>query len=455
MDRTIELGTQSIGKLLWKYSIPGVIAMTVNAFYNVLDRIFIGKFSGETALAGLTVAFPFMMLTFAFAGLIATGGASLIAIRFGEKNHKGSEHVFANVVTASFGLGIIIAVLGLLNLSSLLTMFGANEEIMPYAADFMRIILLGTPFQFLSFSLSFAVRAEGKPKLSMASQISSVLVNLVLALILVAWLRLGVEGAAWSTLIAQLFGLGVFLPHYLSGKSILKPGKKEFQPDLKLILKICGVGASSFLGTLGVSASITFLTTSALKYGGVPAVTSLGVINSLFALFIMPIMGIQQGLQPIVGYNHGAGNHLRAKKALFIATGAGMAVATFVFLLLEIFPHFFIGLFIQPNSETIPVAVKGLRIFMLMLPVVCINIMGSGYFQSIAKAGSAIFLGMSRQFLFLIPAVIILSGVFGLTGTWVSAPVADGLSVLVTIAFLQNHFRKVQPSRIMSRGRSC
>jgi putative MATE family efflux protein len=442
MKGSTELGEKPIGQLLWKYSLPGVVAMLVGAVYNVLDRIFIGKFSGEAALAGLTVAFPLMMLTFAVANLVGVGGGALIAIRFGEKNLKGASHVFGNVITSTILVGLFVTVVGLANLSGWLRIFGADETTLPFAHDFMQIILLGTTFQFVSFTLSNTVRTEGFPRLAMTSQITSVLVNLVLALIFVAGLRWGVRGAAMSTVLGQLCGLGVVLPHYLRKKSILKPQRSDWRLDWKLMGKISGIGSSAFLGTLGVSVSMTFLTTSLIRHGGVPAITSLGAINSLYTLFILPFFGIQQGLQPIIGYNHGAGRSDRVRKALYLATGTAMGMATVVFLLLELFPSFFIALFIQKDSATMPIAIHGMRIFMAMLPVIGINLMGITYFQSTAKAGMAIFLGMARQFIFLIPLVLAFSALFGLTGTWLATPVSDALSILMTIVFLAIDFRK-------------
>ena len=444
MQGNQELGTQPVGRLLLKYSIPGVVAMLVSAIYNVLDRVFIGKFAGEDSLAGLTVAFPVMMLTFAFAGLIGVGGSALIAIRFGERNQRGAERVFGNTVSMTFGLGILVAVLTIVFLTPILRMFGAEESILAPARDFLFIILLALPFQYLTFTLSAIVRTEGKPKLSMAAMITSVLVNLVLATVLVAWLRLGVRGAAAATAIGQVCGLLVLMPHYLGGKSLLKPHRADWIPDLRLLGSICAIGSSSFLGQLGVAVSAGILTNSLITHGGAAAVTAMGAINSLFTLFIMPIFGIQQGLGPIVGYNHGAGKPERAQRTLYLATGAAVAVASVVFLLLEIFPSAFMSLFIAPDSTTMPVAVKGLRIYVMTLPIVGINLMGSAFFQSVAKARVAIFLGMSRQFVFLIPAVLLLSGLFGLTGTWLATPVADALSVVFTVYFLMRHFRQTK-----------
>ncbi len=442
MQGNQELGTQPVGRLLLKYSIPGVVAMLVSAIYNVLDRVFIGRFSGEDALAGLTVAFPIMMLTFAFANLIGVGGSALIAIRFGERDQRGAEKVFGNTVTAMIGVGVLVSLTGIVFLNPILKVFGAEGNILAPAHDFLFIILLATPFQFLSFTLAAVVRTEGKPRLSMASMITSVLVNLVLATVLVAWLRLGVRGAATATAIGQVCGLLVLLPHYLGGKSLLKPKRADWVPDLRLLGGICAVGSSSFLGQLGVGVSMGILTNSLLSHGGVAAVTAMGAINSLFTLFIMPIFGIQQGLGPIVGYNHGAGKPERAQRTLYLATGAAIAVASVVFLLLELFPGAFMSLFIAADSATMPVAIKGLRIYVAMLPVVGINLMGSAFFQSVAKARIAIFLGLGRQFLFLIPAVLLLPLLFGLTGTWVSVPVADALSVIVTVFFLLRYFRQ-------------
>ena len=436
MDKTIELGTKPIAQLLLKYSLPGVVAMLVNAIYNIVDRIFIGQFAGEDALAGLTVSFPFMMLIFAFAGLIGAGGSALISIRLGEKDKRGADHVFTNVLVLSLLAGIIIFVLGNLNLNTLLKLFGADEVVLPFAAGYMRIVLVGMIFQFVAFALSNIVRTEGRPNLSMTAMIVSALTNVVLDYVFIGLFGWGVQGAAAATVIGQFLGFAILASYYLRGKAVLKVHRKDLMPDLKVVGTIFGVGASTFFGTLGTSAAMAFLNTALQQYGGNQAITAMGAINSLTTIFIMPVLGMQQGLQPIIGYNHGAGEHGRTRKAIGLAILVATLFSVVVFVLLELFPSPFIQLFINAQSPTMPVAIYGLRLTIALLPVVSINILGTAYFQSVANAKVAIFLGMSRQFVYLIPAVLILPKLLGLDGAWITTPLADGLAVITTLIFL-------------------
>lgn len=439
--KTKELGTKSISKLLAQYSIPAVIAMIVNAIYNIVDRIFVGKYAGEIALAGLTISFPIMMLIFAFAGLVGAGGAALMSIRFGRKDIRGVSHVFGNML--SFGTiitGTTLLVI-YLNLNKLLIFIGATSEI-EFASSYMSIILGGFIFQMLSFSLNGAVRTEGRPILSMIAMLASAFTNIILDFIFIGIFKWGVEGAAYATIAGQFIGLVILSSFYLRGRSSLKIKAKDLLPDWKVVVAILSIGFASFTTTLGTSVAMVFLNRGLTDYGGVVAITSMGAINSLYTLFIMPIMGLQQGMQPIIGYNHGADLYKRVyetlRKSLFIA----ICFSSIVFLLLEIFPVIFISLFLDPASDTIGVATKGLRIFIIMLPLLSINILGMGFFQSIAKSAISIFIGLLRQFIILIPTVLILPKMFGLTGVWAATPVADGLAILITFFVLIINYRK-------------
>lgn len=317
MNKTNELGSEPIGRLLAKYSIPAVIAMLVNAVYNIVDRVFIGQIVGEDALAGLTIAFPVMITIFAFANLIGAGGAALMSIKLGEKNSKGASQVFANML----GLGILVTIIASVslyfNLETVLNLFGASPEIISYAINYMQIILLGFIFQMISYLLSSAVRSEG-----------------------------------------------------------------------------------------------------------------------------MPMMGIQQGIQPIIGYNHGAGKIDRTYKTLSLGIIVGVIFSSIVFILLQAFPQAFISMFLDSTSETMQVAVTGLRIYVLMLPLLSINIFGIAFYQSTAKSKISFVLGLLRKIIFLIPAIMILSNNFGLIGTWIALPVADGSAILITGLALAITYRK-------------
>lgn len=442
MENTKELGTKSIGSLLAKYSIPAVIAMLVNAIYNVVDRIFIGQFAGEEALAGLTIAFPVMMSIFAFASLIGAGGSSLLAIRFGEKDQKGANHVFGN--TISFGLiitGITLFII-FINLDGLLVLFGASENVLTYASSYMTIILGGFIFQMVSFILNSSVRTEGKPMLSMFAMLTSAITNIILDYIFIGILDMGVAGAAYATIAGQFAGLSILLSFYIRKKSQLHLTLKDLIPDFGVIAQIVSIGFATFISTIGTSVAMALLNRSLSAYGGTAAITSMGAINSLYTFFIMPIMGITQGMQPIIGYNHGANEKKRVNTTLVYGIVIGVVFSSVVFILLELFPTTFISMFLDPGSETIGIAVTGLRIFIIMLPLLSINLMGIAYFQSTAQGTKSMVLGTLRQFVFLIPALFILSSLFGLNGVWFATPVADALAISVTIYFLVRDLKK-------------
>lgn len=442
MEKTNELETKSIGRLLAQYSIPSVIAMIVNAIYNVVDRIFIGQVTGEEALAGLTIAFPVMMILFAFAALVGAGGAALLSINLGKKDIRSTSHVFGNMLSVGAIITLISVVVMSINLESVLSIFGATKSVMTYSSDYMRIIIYGFIFQMFSFNLSSAIRAENQPILSMISMLVSAITNIILDYVFIVILDWGVKGAALATISGQFLGLIILTTFYLRGKSVLKLRLKDFLPDWSVYSKIIAIGFSTFVSTIGTSVAMSFLNRGLVKYGGTSAITSMGAINSLYTLFIMPIMGIQQGMQPIIGYNHGAKRNDRVYKTLKLGIIIGVIFSTIVFLLLEIFPVTFISMFLDPDSTTIPIAVTGLRIYIIMLPVLSINMFGIAFYQSTARSTQALLLGILRQFILLIPIVLIMQNIFGLIGVWASAPISDGIAILVTIIALVISYKK-------------
>lgn len=436
MDKTSELGSKPIGALLAQYSIPAVIAMVVNAIYNVVDRVFIGKFVGETALAGLTISFPIMMVIFAFANLVAIGGAALLSIRLGEKDEKGASKIFGNTLGFGVIVSLIILSLILYNLQYLLGLFGATSEVMDSAKTYLTIIICGFIFQMISFTLNSAVRTEGQPILSMIAMLSSAFTNIILDYLFIVVFGWGVAGAAYATVAGQLVGLMILLSFYMRGKSHLSLSPKDFRLSLKILSQITTIGFATFFSTLGTSVAMLFLNRALSQYGGVAAVTAMGVINSLYTFFIMPIIGITQGLQPIIGYNHGSGQRARVSKALRLALLVGIVFSSVVFALLQVFPEAFISMFLSVGSPTIALTVNGLRIFLLMLPLLSINLIGVSYFQATGKGKTSMFLGMLRQFVFLLPLLFVLPRFWALNGVWFATPIADALSILVTIVVL-------------------
>jgi len=439
-QKTTIMGTLPIPKLLAQFSIPAVIAMLVNAIYNIVDRIFIGNFVGENALAGLTISFPIMMIIFAFAGLVGIGGSALMSIHFGRKDFDAVSNVFGNMLSLGSLITMITLVTIFFNLDAILLLFGATQDILGYATDYMNIILLGFIFQMWAFSLNGAVRTEGHPMLSMMTMLLSAITNIVLDYLFIVRFNWGVQGAAIATISGQFVGLLFLVRYYLSGNSALRFKRAYFIPKWSILNEIVVIGFSTFIAQLGTSVSMIFINRGLALYGGVSAITSMGAINSLFTLFIMPIMGLQQGLQPIIGYNYGANSPERVKAALKLGLAVGTIFSTFVFIVLQLFPDFFVSMFLDAQSSTVSVAARGLQLFILMLPLLSINLLGIGFFQSIAKGRYAVVLGSLRQFVILLPVVIILPKFLGLTGVWLATPIADGIAILLTILALFKHF---------------
>ena len=341
MKETLELGTKPIGTLLIRYSIPAIIAMLVNAIYNIVDRIFIGRLVGENALAGLTIAFPIMMIIFAFCGLIGIGGAALLSIKLGEKKYHEANRVFANTLLMGFIITATILILFFINIEAILKIFGADIDTLGYSKTYMQIILGGFIFQMLSFIFSNFVRTEGKPRLSMMVMIVAAIMNIILDYVFIGLMGLGVAGAAYGTIIGQFSGLMIYLVYYFSKKSIIRVSLHDFILDLSIAKSILSIGAATFLSTLGTSFSLTLLNRGLLEYGGTAAVTSIGAINSLYTFFVMPIIGITQGMQPIIGYNYGARNYSRVFETLKKAMWIGFIFSTIVFIFMELFATFF------------------------------------------------------------------------------------------------------------------
>lgn len=436
MNKTDELGTVSVGKLLAKYSIPAVIAMIVNAIYNVIDRIFIGQYVGEEALAALTIVFPIMMFTFALAALVGAGAGSLMSIKLGEKNIRSASHVFGNALTLSFIISILSILSIYFNMDRILSLFGASENLIPMAKSYTNIILVGFLFQMFAFTFNNSVRVEGNPMIPMKAMITSAVTNIILDYIFIGLLGWGVNGAALATITGQIIGFFILVSYYLRGNSSLEIRLNDLKPDISVIKEIFTIGFSSFIGTVGMSLAMTFMNRSLVTYGGTAAITSMGAINSLFTIFIMPIMGLQQGMQPIVGYNYGAKlldrSYNTLKNALIVST----LFSTVVFLLLQFFPQVFMGMFLDPESSTMGIAIEGMRYYMLMLPLLGVSFLGGAFFQATGMGKTAMILSLLRQFIILIPLVLILPRIWGLTGVWLATPLADVSSIIITTVAL-------------------
>ncbi len=452
MKRQEELGTKPVGKLLWAFSFPSIFAMVVNAVYNVVDRIFIGRFVGEGALAALTVAFPVMMILFALGGLLAGGVSACMAIQFGRKDVKKAGRYFANGI--SIGIIIVIALVAVLfwQLDNILQLFGADESILSQANIYMKIILGGFIFNMIAFIFNHTIRTEGNAHLPMVAMLASAVVNIVLDALFIIVFGWGVMGAAAATAIGQMSGFFILIPFYLRGKSHLELTISDFIIHAVIVKQIMITGMATFIGTMGNSIALGFLNQRLSIYGGTEAITSMGAINGLFTLFFLPLMGLQQGMQPIIGYNFGADKHDRVNRTLKLGILWAVGFSTLIFLALQIFPQFFMGMFINPSSPTMGVAVRGLRIYVIMLPLLGLNILGITFFQATDQGKKALILSMLRQFICLVPLLTVLPYQFGLTGVWAAVPAADGLAIVITTIALLRNYRKIEELHRMQMG---
>lgn len=445
-ERTNQLENEAIGKLLLKFSIPAIVGMLVNALYNIVDRIFIGRGVGQLAIGGLYIAFPINLITMAFSMLIGIGGNSLSSIRLGEKRKEEAEKIIGNSLTALLLIGITLSIVGFIFLKPLLIAFGASENILPYSYNYMKVILLGVPFQVVGFGLNNFIRGEGNPKIAMGTVLIGAITNIILDPIFIFGLNMGVKGAALATIIAQTISCIWVLAYFFSGNSLLKIKRENLKLRKNIIKEIVSIGFAPFGRQIGASLVTVILNNSLNLYGGDIANASMGVIHSITTLIIMPIFGINQGSQPIIGYNYGAKQYNRVKKALTLAILSATVIVTVGFIVTQLFPETLIKLFIsdeQDLSEILKVGTTGLRIYLAALPIIGFQIVSSNYFQATGKPKYAMVLSLSRQVFILIPALFILPKLFGLTGVWLAAPTSDTISSAITGALLVKDLKKL------------
>lgn len=443
MSHSNQLGTDPLFKLIMRFSIPSIIAMFVNALYNIVDRAFIGQYVGESALAALTIAFPLMMFVFSVGALFGIGSAALISIKLGESKPDVAQNIFGNVISIVIVSSVLIVGVVMIFLNPLLIFLGATESVLPFAYQYMSITLFGTIFSLSSFVLAALARAEGAPRLSMFSQIMAAVVNIILDYLFIVTLNWGVTGAAIATIISQFTGFAILAYYFFfSGDSLLRIHKKYLKLDFALVKQMTFIGFPNFIMTIGGSIVATFSLITLSNYGDDGSVAIMGVINALYTLLLMPVLGLQQGVGPIMGYNHGMKQPERVHKALYISILIGCAYSITLTTIMRIWPIYFAELFLDADSDTMDMCVHAMNIFFIMLTILPINIFGVGYFQSTAQNKKSFILSISRQGLFIIPALIILPKYYGLDGVWLATPVSDFISISLTTIFLAVEFIK-------------
>ena len=443
MDHTKRMGEERISKLLIRFSVPAITGMAINALYNVIDRIFIGRGVGALALSGLTIGFPIMLILMAFGMLVGLGATALISIRLGQERKNDAEHILGNAVSMLFILSFFLTLLGLIFLKPLLVFMGASAEVLPYSYDYMRIILMGVLFMNIGFGMNHFIRAEGNPKIAMLTMILGAVTNIILDAVFILGLNMGVKGAALATIIAQFVSAVWVFSYFTLRNSTLKIRLSQLIPDFSVTMSILKLGSSFFMMHVAASLVTIVLNRSLVEYGGDAAVAAMGIIHSLTMFVLMPCFGINQGAQPIIGFNYGAQKFKRVKRALFRAIGVATGVCSFGFIFYMLFPAFFIGIFSRDNQELLEIGTHGIRIFLVMLPVIGFQIVSTTYFQATGKPGMAMFLTLSRQVILLLPLLIILPRFFGLTGVWFAAPAADFGATIISTVFLFKEMKRV------------
>ena len=442
MENQQALGTESVGKLLLKYSVPAIIGMMVNALYNVVDRIFIGNIPGvgPLAITGVGVTMPIMSITLAFAMLIGIGCTTNISIKLGQGKKEDAQKIIGNGITLSIIISLILSIIGIVFGNQILHLFGASDQTLYYAKSYIYIILAGTVFNTLGFTLNNTIRGDGNPKLAATIMVVGCITNVILDAVLIFVFNLGIQGAAIATVISQIVTALWGLMYYVKGKSNLTFEKSSLKLDKSLVKSIIAIGIAPFSMQIATSL-VQVISNNALKmYGGDLAIGAMATISSISMIFLMPIFGLNQGSQPIIGFNYGAKQYDRANKAFKISALISIVILTAGWVLVQLSPETVIGMF-NKDPKLMDISVNGIRIYLFMIPIIGISITGSNYIQSVGKAKIATVLSLLRQVILLIPMILILPNFFGLNGVWYASPISDFLSTAITAYILYRELK--------------
>ena len=431
-----QLGSEPIGRLLAQYSLPAITAMVASSVYNLLDRVFIGHGVGPMAISGLALTLPLMNLLVAFGALVGTGAATLVSIRLGEKRLDQAIGILGNTVLLNLVLSSTISLAMLAFLEPVLRLFGASPSTLPYASQFMGILLLGNVFQHSYMGLNNVMRASGHPRRAMVITLLTVGINAVLAPLFIFGFHWGIRGAAGATVLAQFAGLVGTLVHFAGSRSQVRFRKGCFRPDLRVVKDIVAIGMPAFILNTCASLVVILLNLKLVVHGGDYAVGAYGIFNCVLMCVAMVIIGLTQGMQPIAGYNFGAGQLHRVTGVLKRTIAVAMAIAAFGFLLGELFPRP-IALLFTRDARLVDLACTGMRLGLLVFPVVGFQMVASSFFQAIGHPVVSIVLALSRQIFCLIPALLLLSWLFGLAGVWLALPAADLVSAVIAFFVLR------------------
>lgn len=439
----LELGTKPVGSLLMQYALPAIVAMVASSLYNMVDSIFIGQGVGATAISGLAITFPFMNLSAAFGAAIGVGSSAFLSVKLGQRDYGIANAILGNCVALNILVGILFGGIGLLFLNPILQFFGASESTLPYAREYMEIILLGNAVTHLYLGLNAVLRAAGKPKAAMNLTIFTVILNAILDPLFIYTFGMGIRGAAYATILAQVLALCWQWKIFRNRNNLLHLEYDKIRVQGKIVRNILSIGISPFAMNACACMVVIFINNSLAKYGGDMAVGAYGIANRVAFVFVMITMGVCQGMQPIAGYNYGAQNYSRLREVLKLSIISGTLVCAFGFLLCMLFPRFVARLF-TTDETLITMSITALRYMMAMFCIIGAQMVITNFFQSIGKAKISIFLSLSRQLLFLVPALYFLSQWLGLEGVWIAMPFSDLMAAVVAYVMLWMYIKKLK-----------
>ncbi len=428
---TLELGTKPVGRLLMQYALPAMVAMTASSLYNIIDRAFIGQVVGPEAIAGLGITFPLMNLSGAFGAAVGVGASTCISVKLGQKDYKMAEHLLGNTVTLNLIVGLLFMVVCFIFLNPILRFFGASDVTLPYAREFMEVILAGNMITHMYFGMNAVLRAAGKPRHAMYAVLFTVGMNIALVIAFVWWFRWGIRGAALATIVSQSMALCWQLWIFSNKKELLHLKRGIYKPKADLVRNIISIGISPFLMNATACIVVIFMNNQFVRYGGDMAVGAYSIANSIAMVFFMFVIGVNQGMQPIAGYNYGAMKYDRMMRVLWLAIAAATCILLVGWGLSMAFPRQIARIF-TTDKTLIDMAARGIKLNMLVFFVVAGQAVITNFFQCIGKVKVSIFLSLTRQLLLLIPMAYILPLFIGLDGVWYSMAASDLGSALMT-----------------------
>ena len=437
----LELGTKPVGALLWQYALPAMVAMVASSLYNIIDRSVIGQVVGPEAIAGLGITFPFMNLGAAFGAAVGVGASTCISVKLGQRDYATAQHLLGNTVTLNLIIGLAFMAVSLIFLDPILRFFGASDATLPYAREFMEIILAGNVVTHMYFGMNAVLRAAGKPRHAMYATLFTVACNIILVIAFVWWFRWGIRGAALATVTSQSLALCWQMRLFSNKHELLHLKKGIYKLKSVLVRNIVSIGISPFLMQTTSCVIVIFMNNQFVRYGGDMAVGAYSIANSMVMVFFMFVMGVTQGMQPIVGYNYGAQKYDRMMRCVWMAIAVATTILLAGWAVSMLFPRQIARMF-TTDPTLLEMSARGIMLDMLVFFVVGSQAVITNYFQCIGKVRISIFLSLTRQLILLLPMAYVFPFFWGLDGVWYSMPVSDFLAFAFTIPIFMLHIRK-------------